>query len=74
MDQPALFAVPAYFSGTLAGVLGAGHRFGGHDQQLFDKLARHLSKHVFDRELRLPDHREQRQCRLRVGANQWLGL
>jgi len=60
IDQTALAAVPAHLTGRAARVLRSGHRHGGHHQQLFDKLTRCSTQQILDRQLRLPDHRQQR--------------
>jgi len=62
----------ANIAGLTSGVFRSGHRFSRHHQQLFDELLRHTTQHVFDRQLRLPDHRQQWQCGLRIGRQQRL--
>ena len=53
-------------------MLRSGHGFGGHQQQLFDELPRRATEQVVDRQVRLPDHRQQRQWGLRIGRRQRL--
>ncbi len=57
IDQAPLMAVPAHLARLPAGVLWPGNRFGGHHQQLFDKLSRQSTQQVLDRQLGLPNHR-----------------
>ena len=56
-DHAILCAVPTDLTRLSAGMLGAGHRLGGQNQELLDELARELTQQVIDGQLGLTDHR-----------------